>query len=170
MRFGSSVIAGALALIGLLALAGCGGAIRTEATPVVTRGATAPAAAATVTASATRRASGAPTAAPTASLPQGTKAPLAAATPTRPAVATAFVLKVFDPADESVVNRALLVVRGQTAVGAVVSVNATLATVDATGAFSAPITLEEGANLIEVVASDYAGNVLTQEILVVFEP
>ncbi len=178
---GSKIVAGALAVSVLLALAGCGGSAPGAATPVAANGNLAPAATATVTLIATRQASGAPTAsvptgstptrapvAPTAPASQGAKAPAAAATPARPV--PALVLKVLEPADESVVTQASLVVRGQTVAGAVVSVDSALAAVDANGGFSAPITLEEGANLIEVVASDNAGNVLSQQILVVFEP
>ena len=169
LRFGR--VAGALALTGLLTLAGCGGSAIKATTPATTNGSVTPATvtrmapAATATVSPTR----APVT-PTVPAPGKPTSPAVAATPTRASTAPSLILKVLEPADESVVIKSPVLVRGQTAAGAVVSVNAVLADVDAAGAFSALITLEEGASLIEVVASDDAGNELTQEILVVFEP
>ena len=81
---GFDKVAGALALTGLLALAGCGGFVRGEAMLATTNSAETP-----------------------------------AATVTRPApAATAVTSPTREPADESVVTQASLVVRGQTVAGA----------------------------------------------------
>ena len=50
-------------------------------------------------------------------------------------------------------------VTGSTSAGAVVSVNEEITTADANGVFVVSIVLEEGPNIIEVIASDEAGNV-----------
>lgn len=170
LRFGR--VAGALALTGLLTLAGCGGSAIKATTPATINGSATPAATVTRMAPAVTAATS-PTRAPvtpTVQAPGKPTSPVVAVTPTRASTAPSLILKVLEPADESVVTGSTVLVRGLTTAGAVVSVNALLADVDAAGAFSALITLEEGANLIEVVASDDAGNELTQEILVVFEP
>jgi hypothetical protein len=183
LRFGR--VAGALALTGLLTMAGCGGSVIKATAPTIVNGGATPTAdtkdmapAATAAASPTR-APVAPTEAPsptqapvtaTAQVPGKPTSPTVVTTPTRGSMAPALILTVLEPADESVVTKSPILVRGQTTAGAVVSVNALLAEVNAAGAFSALIPLEEGPNLIEVVASDDAGNELTQELLLVFEP
>ena len=67
-------------------------------------------------------------------------------------------LTVTEPLDETTVYSADLVVKGQTEADAVVSVNEAVVDVDADGKFSTTITLEEGPNLMEVLASDFEGN------------
>jgi len=67
-------------------------------------------------------------------------------------------LTVTEPLDETTVYVADLVVKGQTEPDAVVSVNEAVVDVDAEGKFSTTVTLEEGPNLIEVLASDCEGN------------
>ncbi|MBI2919020.1 MAG: hypothetical protein HYY01_13655 [Chloroflexi bacterium] len=59
---------------------------------------------------------------------------------------------------ESVVRSPELTIKGTTAPDAVVSVNGSIVPVDAGGAFSSSVTLQVGPNVIEVVASDFAGN------------
>lgn len=49
-------------------------------------------------------------------------------------------------------------VRGRTSPGAVVSVNDEIVNADAQGIFTLTVPLEEGLNILEVVASDDAGN------------
>jgi hypothetical protein len=71
---------------------------------------------------------------------------------------SAIPLTITEPQDETTVYMADLVVKGQTEPDAVVSVNEAVVDVDAEGKFSATITLEEGPNLIEVLASDFEGN------------
>ncbi len=87
-----------------------------------------------------------------------------------PAASAPLKLQVTSPADQTTVNAPQLVVTGVTAPGAVVSVNDALADVDAAGNFKANLTLDEGPNVIEVVASDIAGNQLNSTLLVIYEP
>jgi uncharacterized protein YfaP (DUF2135 family) len=68
------------------------------------------------------------------------------------------------------VSEARLSVSGITAPGAVVSVNGRLAAVDAAGAFQLPLSLEEGPNTIQVVASDADGNQAYALLTVIYEP
>jgi ABC-type transport system substrate-binding protein len=67
-------------------------------------------------------------------------------------------LTITEPRDETTVYVANLVVKGQTEADAVVSVNDAVVDVDAEGKFSTTVTLEEGPNPIEVLASDFEGN------------
>jgi len=85
----------------------------------------------------------------------GTPAPGAA--PAQVAAPAGFFLEVAAPKDESVVQESSVQVRGRTAPDAVVSVNGQPVEVDASGNFSATITLEKGPNSIEVIASDFWG-------------
>ena len=67
-------------------------------------------------------------------------------------------LTVTEPQDETTVYAADIVVKGQTETDAVVSVDGVTIEVDSEGKFSKTVTLEEGPNLIEVLASDFEGN------------
>ena len=71
---------------------------------------------------------------------------------------SAIPLTITEPLDETTVYTADLVVEGQTEPDAVVSVNEAVVDVDAEGKFSTMVTLEEGPNPIEVLASDFEGN------------
>jgi hypothetical protein len=71
---------------------------------------------------------------------------------------SAIPLTITEPQDETTVYTADLVVKGQTEPDAVVSVNEAVVDVDAEGKFSTTVTLEEGPNPIEVLASDFEGN------------
>jgi maltose-binding protein MalE len=71
---------------------------------------------------------------------------------------SAIPLTITEPQDETTVYLANLVVKGQTETDAVVSVNEVVVDVDAEGKFSTTVTLEEGPNPIEVLASDFEGN------------
>jgi hypothetical protein len=71
---------------------------------------------------------------------------------------SAIPLTVTQPLDETTVYLADLVVEGQTETDAVVSVNEAVVDVDADGRFGTTVMLEEGPNLIEVLASDFEGN------------
>jgi uncharacterized protein YfaP (DUF2135 family) len=86
--------------------------------------------------------------------------------PTLPAL----TLKISSPQDESIVNAGAVMVIGQTSAGAVFSVNGNLVDVDAAGKFQYALTLDEGPNIIEVVASDQSGNELGVVLRVIYEP
>jgi hypothetical protein len=71
---------------------------------------------------------------------------------------SAIPLTITEPQDETTVYTSDLVVKGQTENDAVVSVNEAVVDVDVEGNFSTTVTLEEGPNPIEVLASDFDGN------------
>ncbi len=79
-------------------------------------------------------------------------------------------LTITSPADESVVEVNNIIISGQTAPEAVVSVNGDFVNVDSSGKFSAPVTLEEGPNVIDINATDLAGNEASAEIVVAYSP
>jgi hypothetical protein len=67
-------------------------------------------------------------------------------------------LKVVTPDDGATLNTGRITVKGQTAPGAIVSVNDQVGTADEQGNFSIAIILDSGVNLIEVSAIDSSGN------------
>ena len=85
-------------------------------------------------------------------------------TPTPPA---GLFLDVMEPQDESTITISPVGVSGTTIPDAVVSVNGEIVEVDEQGNFTTMVTLEEGPNIIEVIASDLEGNEVSK-ILVIF--
>jgi len=83
-------------------------------------------------------------------------------------------LTVTAPQNESVLSSANIEVSGITTAGAVVSVSVdgtlAIADVDASGDFETMITLLEGPNFIEVVASDQQGNEESSTLTVIYIP
>ena len=79
---------------------------------------------------------------------------------------TGFFLTVTQPADESIINTNKVEVRGRTSPGAVVSVNDEISTADTQGIFTITITMEEGPNIIEVIASNKDGNEARTSLIV----
>ncbi len=77
-----------------------------------------------------------------------------------------FFLTVTQPADDSIISVDKVEVRGHTSPGAVVSVNDEIALADTQGVFTVTISLEEGPNIIEVIASDEEGNEATTSLVV----
>ncbi|MBI4297777.1 MAG: Ig-like domain-containing protein [Chloroflexi bacterium] len=75
-----------------------------------------------------------------------------------------------EPADGSVVEASSITIRGQTLHGVVVSVNGELVDVDSNGNFSWQVALDEGSNIIDIIASDEAGNEVTAQLVVSFAP
>lgn len=67
-------------------------------------------------------------------------------------------LTVSQPQNETTVCSADLEVKGTTETDAVLSVNGETVEVNEDGSFSTTVTLEEGPNSIEVLASDFEGN------------
>ena len=84
--------------------------------------------------------------------------------------ATAFFLLVTEPEDQTIVSASRQPVAGRTAPDAIVSVNGVGVEVDAAGAFSTTVTLEQGPNLIEVVGTSPDGRVLSAVLAVIFRP
>ena len=106
-----------------------------------------------------------PTPAPTAA-PTATPTPTETPRPTMPPLS----LDVTSPEDESVVATSEVEVAGTTLPTAIVSVNGTLVTVGDDGGFSTTVTLEEGPNTIEVVASTIAGEEVGEVLMVIYIP
>lgn len=79
-------------------------------------------------------------------------------------------LQVLSPLDEAIVNTPQVDVVGSTAAGAVVSINDEILLAGADGQFKATISLEEGPNLIEILASDADGNESSLILTVTYEP
>lgn len=77
-------------------------------------------------------------------------------------------LTISEPQDETVVYSSELVLMGKAEPDAVVSVNEVIVDVAADGKFSTTLMLEEGPNLIEVVASDFEGNEESASITVIY--
>ncbi|MBN1643646.1 MAG: hypothetical protein JW856_02340 [Dehalococcoidales bacterium] len=82
----------------------------------------------------------------------------------------ALPLTVSEPVNDSVVTSQSVTVKGTTNADAVVSINGKIVSVDASGNFSEPVTLELGPNLIEVVASDFYGNTANVAITIICNP
>ena len=79
-------------------------------------------------------------------------------------------LEILTPKDESIVRTEEITVIGKTLSTAIVSVNGILASVKEDGGFSSKITLEEGPNLIEALASDIGGNEVGKVLTILYMP
>lgn len=108
-----------------------------------------------------------PTARPT---PLITPTPSPAATPVPTPAAAPLSLAVASPAAESIVKEGTITVRGKTSPDAVVTVDNKIVDVDENGNFSASVTLTEGINIIEVLASDLTGSAKGQVLTVIYTP
>jgi hypothetical protein len=78
-------------------------------------------------------------------------------------------LSVLSPTDGTTLNSSTILVNGETAPGAEVSVNDIDTKADSDGNFKANISLEEGDNYIVVVATDDLGNYAEKEINITFD-
>jgi hypothetical protein len=83
---------------------------------------------------------------------------------------TTLTLQVLSPQDEAVVNVPQVDITGLAPVGAVVSINDEILIVGADGQFSTPIALDQGPNVIEIVASDENANETSLILTVTYEP
>ncbi|GAI18785.1 unnamed protein product [marine sediment metagenome] len=99
-----------------------------------------------------------------------TPAPAPTPEPTPAPTPVGFFLKVTEPKDESTVTSSAIPVSGTTSPDAVVSVNSEMVEVDERGNFSTMVTLEEGPNIIEVIASDFEGNKEGSVLAVIYIP
>ena len=81
-----------------------------------------------------------------------------------------FLLVITEPQDQSILHARVIPLSGRTGPQGIVSVNGVGVSVDRQGAFSTSIILEEGPNIIEVVASNIDGRVLSAIIAVIFRP
>ncbi|MCH8974157.1 MAG: hypothetical protein IH869_03680 [Chloroflexi bacterium] len=111
-----------------------------------------------------------PTATATAT-PVPTATPTPVPTPTPTPAPDEFVLHIVEPVEaETLTTNPTLLVSGRTRVDAVVTVNDTFVDPDIDGLFSAEIPLDEGPNIIEVVASIATGEELSTVLVVIYEP
>ena len=94
---------------------------------------------------------------------------IAACAPT-PTLKPEFSLTVTQPTDESIINADKVEVIGIITPGAVVSINGELAEVDEEGNFTMMVILEEGPNIIEVIASDLEGNEESRTLVIMYVP
>jgi hypothetical protein len=103
-------------------------------------------------------------------LPAGSPVPGVPPAAETPVPSGNLTLQILAPQDGDSVNTKEIQVRGMTAAGAVVSVNDNVLIAGADGSFETQVTLEEGPNLIEVIASDEAGNETSLDLAVTYEP
>ena len=81
-----------------------------------------------------------------------------------------FLLLVTEPEDQSIVSAEVVRLSGRTGPDAIASVNGVSVSVDELGFFSTTVTLEPGPNIIDVVATDSDGRVLSKVIAVIYRP
>ena len=79
-------------------------------------------------------------------------------------------LTISTPSNNATVSSGSLTVKGKTVAGAEVFVNDLETKADASGNFSATMTLEEGDNYILIVANDAAGNYSEKELSITYTP
>ncbi|MDO8634802.1 MAG: hypothetical protein Q7R34_00965 [Dehalococcoidia bacterium] len=84
--------------------------------------------------------------------------------------APVFSLSINEPEVETIVTNSQLMIKGMTTPDAVVSVNGQPVTVNTTGAFSVPVSLRLGPNIIEVVASDFATHQQSMVLMAIYAP
>jgi len=79
-------------------------------------------------------------------------------------------LQILSPLDEAVVDTPQVDVFGSASAGAVLSINDDIFIVGPDSQFKTTVTLEEGPNLIEIIASDENGNEMSVMLTVIYEP
>jgi len=81
-----------------------------------------------------------------------------------------FFLLVTQPEDQSIISAVKIPLAGRTVPGAVVSVNGVSVPVDAVGIYATTLSLDEGPNIIDVLATNVDGEVLSTIIAVIYRP
>src|SRR5579864_4810478 len=87
----------------------------------------------------------------------------------QPDVAQTLFVTLANPVEQDVevpLDTAQLVIQGTTLPGAVVSIDGNLADIDDQGNFGGALALEQGANEIDVVASDDHGNQINARVFI----
>jgi len=87
-----------------------------------------------------------------------------------PEPSDALWLQVLSPPDEAVVDTSQVDVIGSSLPGAVVSVNEEILIVGSDQQFKTTVFLDEGPNVIEIIASDDSGNETSLILTVTYEP
>ena len=83
-------------------------------------------------------------------------------------LALPFLLLITEPENESIVSASLLRLSGRTGPNAVVSINGRSSPVDRFGYFSSTVALDEGPNVIDVVATNDDGRTLSTVMAVIY--
>lgn len=108
-----------------------------------------------------------PVASPTASLPSSAPfSPGSSSESPSGFIPNVFLLKVTEPVDAAVINQDTVIVKGQTAPGATVSVNEEVGKADGSGNFSITVDLDEGIDAIDVIAINENGDAAEVLLLV----
>ncbi len=81
-----------------------------------------------------------------------------------------FQLLVTEPRDQSIVRENPLRISGRSSPDAVISVDGVSVPVDAIGIFSTMVLLDDGPNVIDVVATNNAGQILGSVLAVIYRP
>ena len=79
-------------------------------------------------------------------------------------------LRIVSPLDGTVVNTSIVEIVGEAPVGSIVSIGDDILIVGADGVFKHIVTLEEGPNVIEILASDASGNESFFLLAIFYEP
>ena len=79
-------------------------------------------------------------------------------------------MKITSLPKESVVSSSTVSVSGITSLDALVSVNGLLVDVDNEGGFTTTVSMREGPNLVEIVASDFKGNQMSSVLTIIYIP
>ena len=79
-------------------------------------------------------------------------------------------LVILSPLDGAVVNTPRVEIVGEAPAGSVISIGDEILMASADGTFKAEVTLEEGPNVIEIVASDASGNTSFVLLAIFYEP
>ncbi len=108
-----------------------------------------------------------PTEAPTAAAPSLIPSPIPAQVES---TSGPLWLKILSPLDNSTVNTAELEIQGTAPVETVLTVNDEIVLVGSDQKFSTKVALDEGINVIEVLASDVSGNEVFIPLTVYYEP
>jgi len=96
--------------------------------------------------------------------------PQALGTQGQPPVSGPVSIEMVTPQDGATVNTPQIQVTGVSSPGAVVTVNDDILIAGPDGKFETTVSLEEGPNLIEIVASNDSGSETSLELTVTYEP
>ncbi len=107
---------------------------------------------------------------PTTPLPSATAIPAPPTSAVAAPVSGTVALQILSPQDGAVVNTPQIEVRGLAAPDTVVTINDDILIVDASGQFKDTVSLDEGPNLIEIIASDHSGNETSIDLTITYEP
>lgn len=79
-------------------------------------------------------------------------------------------LRILSPLDGAVVNTSIIEIVGEAPVGSVISIGDDILIVGADGMFKHIVSLQEGPNVIEILASDEGGNEAYLLLGIFYEP